>query len=484
MTTATTTRRNNAGFSIGVGCPGCGGELKIADDFFVIGCPHCGSVLRIDMPDIPAAYMAVGDVPRSELRFHIDRHLKKTDQPLTEHNLTIKSLYYPYWRVRGHLLKVRNRIERRVIASDDAYAGGGFDGGTPTTVETEHRKTDVSITPYDITIAAATDMDGVPSSIGMRPEYIHLLPFSSDRVDDDFDAFDITRPLEDISEKVNKSVRTIGNIRMADFGKNRTELFHPTFSIVYYPYHVVEMYSGGRRRFVVDGATGRVIDPRLEGTLSDGPDEDPTGEPPDISFGQLAVDFHRCRECGEDLPASKSIVYVCSNCQTVASIEKGYNVSELRFAEDPSHHGTQFPFWALQMPDDKLPMVRQMFGGMFRSNYIVVPAFRMPDFEAMFRLSKRMSVARPQFELDGLERYDEKFRPADLPLSEAEVLANIMIHRRMIESRSGQFANDDTLEDFHPSAVELFYAPFAPQSYFYVDTILNAVTFEKRQAVR
>ncbi len=478
----TTTRKNNAGFSIGVGCPGCGGELELADDFFVVGCSHCGSVLRLVMPDMPVAWMVVADVPKSELRFHIDRYLKTSNLPLTGGNLMIKSVYYPYWKVDGHLLRVRNKIEKRVIVSDDAYAGGGYDGGTPTEVTSETRKTEIRVSPYNLTVAAATTMDGVPASIGMRTQYIKLLPFTAERIAEDFDSLTITRPLDEISDTVNRSIKTIGNIQMADFGKNRTELYHPTFAIVYYPYHVVETYDEGRRRFVVDGATGTVMEPGREGfgTLSDAPDSE-SGPPPNITFGKLDVVFHRCANCGIDLPDDKSVVYICRNCQSVASIEPGHPVSEISFAADPTKHAPQFPFWALKMPEVSQGMIRQMFGGMYRSEWMVIPAFRMPDFEAMFRLAKRMSVAKPQFDLGGLERFDERFRSASLPLSEAKVLANIIIHRRMIESRSAAIGPDKAIDDFHPTDVKLFYVPFAPQSYFYVDTIINAITFEKRQ---
>ncbi len=72
MTHLTQTSKNQSGFYIGVGCPGCGGELALESEFFVISCDHCGSVLRVTLPEIPPAYMVAAKVSKREARFGID----------------------------------------------------------------------------------------------------------------------------------------------------------------------------------------------------------------------------------------------------------------------------------------------------------------------------------------------------------------------------------------------------------------------------
>ena len=143
MAQLTQTSKNQSGFYIGVSCPGCGGELKLEDEFFVLACGHCGSVLRVTMPEIPPAYLVSARVTEREARFAIDRYLKENGLPLTDSSLQFKRIYYPYWKVDAVLLKVRNRIETREHGCDE---NGQSD------YVTEKEKTDISLTPYSTTM--------------------------------------------------------------------------------------------------------------------------------------------------------------------------------------------------------------------------------------------------------------------------------------------------------------------------------------------
>ena len=66
--TQTTPKINKGGYSIGVTCPGCGGKLKLDQDFFVLPCKHCGSVLRVQMPEVPPAFMVKGELSGGSFR--------------------------------------------------------------------------------------------------------------------------------------------------------------------------------------------------------------------------------------------------------------------------------------------------------------------------------------------------------------------------------------------------------------------------------
>ena len=107
--------KKKAGYYIAVGCPGCGGEQSIEENFFVTTCSHCGSVLRLVMPDRPPAYLMPSHLGERETRFSLDRFLKKESLPLTESGIAFKWLYYPFWKMDGLLLKVRNRLDTKQI---------------------------------------------------------------------------------------------------------------------------------------------------------------------------------------------------------------------------------------------------------------------------------------------------------------------------------------------------------------------------------
>ena len=189
----TTTSKPKSGFFIGVGCPGCGGDLDLDGDFFVTGCEHCGSPLRVLMPDTPPAFMAQSKVGGHEIRNHIDHHLKKHDLPLTCATLHVKRLYYPYWKTDATILKLRNKTEIKKICSES-------DSNVESVIRTDRSK--VSVGPYRITIAGGASMEGIPESIGLRSETIRLIPFAEENIEPDFDALPVLRSWETINQRV------------------------------------------------------------------------------------------------------------------------------------------------------------------------------------------------------------------------------------------------------------------------------------------
>ncbi|MDH3892899.1 MAG: hypothetical protein OEV49_17695 [candidate division Zixibacteria bacterium] len=467
MTQLTQTSKNQSGFYIGVSCPGCGGELKLESEFHVIACGHCGSVLRVTMPDIPPAYLVAAKVTEREARFAIDRYLKEHGLPLTDTGLQFKRIYYPYWKVDAVLLKVRNRIETREHGCDE--------NGQSECV-TEKERTDISLTPYSTTLPAGVEFDGMPFAIGVRTSYLKLVPFSRDNTQDGFEPLPVVKPWAEAAEKLLSRINNLAQLDEAAFGKNRTELFRPVASLVYFPCLVAESYSGGEfSRFVVDAVTGRMLDhvDRSEYTgRSDTVDSQP------MEFGRLGVDFHRCSNCGEDLPSSQSILYVCANCHQLISLDHGSERIGSVSMTVPAGARTDglFPFWSLAVTPDVQARLQRLFGGLFRSERLVLPGFRIDNFEAMFRLTKRMSAALPRIETVPVDSFDQRCQPVTLGLAEARMFAGIITYRAELDRMVGTLAQKG---DFEVTSADLLFAPFHPESYFYVDSVMGAVTFEK-----
>ena len=241
----TETKNRKSGFYIEVTCPGCGSGLELNEDFFVLKCDHCGSVHRVVMPDVPTAYFVPAKIDRREARFSIDRYLKKNDLPLTASGMALKQVYYPYWKVDAILFKLRNKAYERVVVAESEY-------NDPVSVT--HERTEINLTPYIATCAAGSYFDGVPASIGMRAEYIRMLPYSVENLQEDFDSLPIVTTWEDVRADLKTKMGIISDVDPASFGKNVTELFHPRASLVYFPFLVFESYTqGGFSRYVVDG---------------------------------------------------------------------------------------------------------------------------------------------------------------------------------------------------------------------------------------
>ena len=461
----TATRNNKSGFSIGVGCPGCGGEVTLEDDFFVLACRHCGSVLRLEMPDMPPAYMVSATADRRELRFGIDRYQKEHDLPLTRSDLQIKPIYYPYWRIEGILLKVRNRVEERVYTTTESEGA-----------QVEHRvetpKTHINLTPYVTTIQAGPEVAGVPATIGYRATWLKLVPYARENTQDGFTSLAIARRWEDVNRDLTKRVEGVGGIDPADFGNNLTRIYRPRPSLVFYPYIIAESYRpGDYDRWLIDGISGRVL---VHQDMPENPDCAGAEELPEVPFGQLKVDFHRCAQCGSDLPETPSCVYICKQCDYLNVMQEAREAVHSVFTAENSDGHPSFPFWIMHFSSDADPRLKKLVGGIRESSLLAIPAFRASGFDGLYRLARRLSTAAEHFSVHELVHSDQEFHPAAIGPAEAMVLAEVVVTRALVEQGVRVEQVSLPVDD-----LKLAYLPFEPQSYFYVDTNLGAVTFER-----
>ncbi len=464
-----TSSKDKRGFFIGVTCPGCGGELRLQEDFFVLTCSHCGSALRVVAPDLPPAYLVESKLPRREIRFHCDRFLKEKNLPLTDSGVQIKNLYYPYWKVDAVLLRKRNKVVQRFTSdADDPYKEDSN--------SYEQRRTEINLSPFSFSLQAGCTFQGIPSSLGLRTGYVHVVPYSRENIPDGFDSLPVLTSWSEAVKRTTASAHNVGRIALAEFGRNRTELFRPVGSLIYFPYHVVESYQGGQfLRLVVDGVTGRVVSHVAE--LSAG-EQGPPAEVPDFEFGQLTVDFHRCSNCGEDLPTEQSYVYICQNCNVLTILESNPLVApEVDIVQSAvGDNDRLLPFWSFRLGGPDAARVQRLMGGIYNSEFFVVPAFRLTNFEAAYRLSKRMSAACARLEMAVVDGPDGRFLPVTVGPSEAIILGQAIIYREEISKDARSEPGDVNLQ---VQQARLFYAPFHLEQYFYVDSAIGAVTVEK-----
>jgi DNA-directed RNA polymerase subunit RPC12/RpoP len=487
-----TTTRPKTGFFIGVTCPGCGADLELQSDFFVLECAHCGSVLRIIMPEAPPAYVVVGAKDSREIRFHLDRYLKTGGLPLTGPGYSIRRIFYPYWKTDAILLKVKEKHQvsppasTSMLTSNVSY-GDLFDLGNMVSdtisqssgeAIIEH-SVEASLTPYMVTTAAGPTIDGLPSDLGLRAEYVGMRPFKSDAVSPDDEFHPVTVRWKDTLARISKSMSLN---RMSYSGSERTlqkQIFRPRCSVIYFPFFICETGSGsGARRYVIDGLSGRVLSSADDDSDEDSASSDST---PATEFGELTVTFHRCPTCGVDLPPTRSCVYICHNCQSVVALDQGEAPrGGIRLAQGENVGGdTMFPFWLLTLSDYEVGRIAKSSALAGAPDVLVVPAFRMSNFGEMRKLCQRITCAMPNIPTMPAESYSRNFLPVEIGISEAVTLADVCLYCEDVTKRSELSPDEVALS---PRDVGLVFVPFRPQSYFYVDSIINAVTFAKSSA--
>lgn len=479
-------RKPNGGFAIAVTCPGCGGELTLQRNFFSLTCDHCGSVLRIIMPDTPPVFIIKNRKTDHEVRFAIDRSLKENGLPLARSGYSVDRLYVPYWKVEAIRVKVDRALPS--VAGDDAVTAAGEESGylglsmafasahAPSNDPGSPRQ--VTVSPYAVTQSAVGESDTLPFSIGLRTEYVTMTPFSSEAWDEQARFLPATTPWSEVCVGLSRTAAKKALLETGGCGRTeKWELFHPVGSLIYFPYLEAVVDCGGERKyFLLDGLTGRVIH---TGEASGKTEDHFSTDTAPPAGGRLTVVFHRCPSCGVDLPATRSAVYRCHNCDRIVSLESnrifGGAVDTVAAADRASD--CLLPFWVFTAPPEAVRALVSLPAGVPVGDRLVVPAFTIDNFETMRRLCRRMTTALPRLQAGSSDEIRRRPGPVTVSLSEAMTLAEIVLYAALVSVRPGV---DRKAISLHPEAAGLLYAPFHRDNYFLIDSALNAITFEEK----
>ncbi len=437
MATALSTAKQGAGFTIGASCPGCGGEVELGSDFFVTECRHCGSALRLILPSAPPAYFAKPRFTPPQARAALDRRLREGGKPLTTSSWSCEQVLYPYWKLDLLTVKVRTVIEELPQYIEPAE-----------TADDEPRTTSrrtVAITPSTLTLAAGPSHPAIPVSIGLRADYIKLYPFSVGNQPEEFSALPVQLDGDSALARAKSSTKTINAIaESAPGGQPQTNLVGLRASVCYLPYFI---FSANRISSAVDALSGRVV---TENVSVEGPMESKRSLP----LGEIGLELHRCPSCGADLPTKPSLVYFCRNCGRKVLLS-GADGAQILCA--PHMEGDLLvPFW--------------------RIGKSVVPAFRIQNAEAMYRLARRASGAASKLVFDSVVEPMCDTAPITLSHKEASMVSAIVDYRLQLDRNPRATFQ---LPSESPESKGLLLIPFKPQEYFWVDSILSAISFER-----
>ncbi len=439
------------------------------------------------MPESPPVYVIAARKQEHELRFQIDRYLKENTLPLSRPGFSLEHLYYPYWKITAFRLKItRGETTTGLIndeLSDDGWGfrslagieiGSDASSGSLSRIDDDSVRR-VTLAPYVTTQAAGPPVEGIPFSIGLRSEYIRVVPWSAERAAETDHYVPAAVSWEEACAGLSKTAATKARLEVGCGGTLQWEIFHPTGVLIYFPYVMAVADAGSERyRFVLDGLTGQVVHMAQE------KNELPILHEirPPQGLGHLKVVFHRCLSCGIDLPATQSWVYLCHNCGSVISLEKdellrgGLAVA----AASGNPADSLFPFWRLQATPDIVRTVTRTAAGMPVGDSLMIPAFALANFDALRRLTQKMTAIAPQLSWSPLDREVSYLLPAAVSLSHARSLAEIVVY---CERAAEQSTHHAAAEPFPPHEARLVYAPFHSEAYFMIDSVLSAVTFEK-----
>lgn len=448
------------GFGIDVTCPGCGGELSLQDDFATLRCKHCSSALRISMPELPPAFIIKPKLTAMQARPFLDRYLKENNRELSPPAITVESVYQPYWKFDSLILKVRHKLDIRREVTE--Y------GNAKEYEQIEEVKQEISLTPHLVTISASPASDLYPYSLGMRTDYIRMRPFEGLKSNDEYQINPVETTIQHAYAQAEKSVQKLTEFGSATYNRDGSRLFGLRAALVYFPYYMMTFTLRGKMIcYVLDAVASRVVGEAVV---------DSSGGASDIqelhAYGTLGVEMHRCANCGEDLPTLNSFLYNCRNCGSTCLIENdpNYDRQVLVAATGGSIKSVLMPFWRL---DYKA-------GNSGEKMQLAVPAFRVKNFEAMCRLSSRLSASTAQMDFSADGDIESEITPANVGLKEAKIIAHAIVARLDLKRHEG---NIRTLElDFGKATLLL--VPFHAENYFLVDSVLSAITIERQALVQ
>ena len=106
----------------------------------------------------------------------------------------------------------------------------------------------------------------------------------------------------------------------------------------------------------------------------------------------------------------------------------------------------------------------------------VVPAFKAGNAEALYRLTLRASGACDRLKFNGRLSKSSRLAPIGVQQKEAQITAAIATFRRELDRNPRAVFSRPADDEF---SGELLMIAFRPRDYFWVDSTLDAIAFER-----
>ncbi len=457
-----------SGYRLGITCCFCGGKLDVDEASHTICCPHCASVLKIARSSGIRKYVITGGLAKHEVKFHIDRHLKKSKLPLASRWLELKRVYVPFWRVTGTVFSIETRPRN---------AGFDFPGCEAYVID-DKPETEVTITARDVSFCADESFNWGVESLGVRTQTLRLAPLATEFYETNH--FIMPSMTLDQAEGRFDQATTTAAITTAEPG---SEVSITTVglggALIYFPIWVANFInSAGKKTARFDPLAKRVV------ALDHGEAEIPKADSSSSSnTASLQIIPHRCPNCGKDLPESeRSVTYYCGNCRRLfVEADGGYEQLTVHIPQNHNLADVLFPFWVFDLDKSNWPGKDDLLKAFnlirYRHDLFYIPAFGVANPERLMRLVGHYNRRADNFTFQELP--GEKYSFADVTISPEQAACLIVPLTAAAKAIAGYKSHEapvkGTIEVAEP---ELIWLPYSPDRYFWREQITGA-TIEK-----
>ena len=454
-----------SGYRLGIKCCFCGGSLEIDEASRTTRCSHCGSVLKIAREGTVRGYYVDDDTPKREVKFLIDRHLKKSGESLVSRWGEMSKKYLPFWRINAVVFSTYERMTGTSIEYDEFRL-------EPTE---ESSRTEVKIVPKEISFCANDTFAWGIESLGIRTQVLKLEPLDSEFYETN-DPVPLTVDSEQATGRFDKAIQsTASAVSQSGTNIDVTGIM-PETMLIYFPVWVAEFTNrSGRHVAQLDPLAKRVA------SITDGEIEIPrSSTPPSFKSDPVKIMPHRCPNCGCDLPqCERSVTYYCANCKRLFMAE-GMSYKQLRakIPSDIEGEHQLFPFWVFDLSAsfagsdaDEFDQALGLIG--FSHEKFYVPAFNIVNPSRMLRLVSHYNKRNDTFAFEKHPTNDYTFADVTLtPEHAASMIVPLTVATKTMKGFKSYEASVSGQADVGDP--DLVWLPYALDRYFWREQITGA----------
>ncbi|MCG6918032.1 MAG: hypothetical protein LJE89_10850 [Deltaproteobacteria bacterium] len=450
---------------IKVDCPQCGGKIIFDEEIEVVRCPYCSSTNQISGKSGLPRFMFPPRWSFEESRHRFSTLLSsKKSLRLREKGLHL--VYGPYWRTKGMVfhwaLGKKHSISKIGTRSwDDAKE-----------LKTKH---------FDFTFPAYREPDLGLDTLGVRPAAIPLQLFHHSRLSGTELVLSPEVSLQEAVDHSNNFLTFGFSDRNLKVELEDTQLVGEVYSLVYFPFWVLEVGANGQNSLLIIDGVANVVRKSIWEQDFAAYFRETASSKWASNFGDLRLIPFTCPVCGWDLPFTPdSKTHICPTCTRAWAEHRGsyqevdYHLVGLPDEFDkPIHY---MPFWdlkthirtsqgVLKTKSDLRKLIPALPTGKGRGNgsdsiRFLIPAFRIKNLKSLSKLAHIFCLSPPSQKLRAKENLKKEiFQGVSLAGQEAEQLAQVVLISMVpkYHRRARNLLKDSEFESGRP---RLVYYPF------------------------
>jgi predicted RNA-binding Zn-ribbon protein involved in translation (DUF1610 family) len=458
----------SSGYRLGITCCFCGGTLEIDEASHNTRCPHCASMLRIARQGGVPRYFIEDTLDKREVKFLIERHLKKTGCPLVSMWRNLTEVYLPFWRVTGTVVSIQDRTKE--IKED-------FQPDYPQMHE-DHSPFEVKIVPRELSFCADQSFNWGLDTLGVRAQVVKLIPLPSD-FQHDRNLAPVSAGEDEARSRFERAAASIAHLGLTVEKEVEIAPVGLKFALIYFPIWLASFVSAGVRQLAQFDPVAKRVVALKEGEFEASPVRANTDSMP----ATIKVVPHRCPNCGMDLPAAaQSVTFYCNNCRRLyLDIGDRFSQLQVMIPEEVNPEHRLFPFWIFDLKssqwdrqDDLLDRLRL---ARLSNELFYLPAFAISNPSRLLRLVNHYNRRTPKiaFQRQPTDRY-MFVDVSETPEQAGELVAPLVTAAAAMEGN--RLSGRSRLRVEKLENVNLVWLPYEIDRYFWREQLTGA-TIEK-----